>query len=334
MKKKQKIVRAFVTGGAGFIGSHLCESLLQKSFHVTVLDNFSTGSRSNISHLLKEKKFHFCKGSILDQRLMKSLIRDCDIVYHLAAAVGVSYILDHPVGSLLTNVEGSEIVLKWANQYRKKVIIASTSEIYGNHVCLPIREDDVRTLGSTNVSRWSYSDAKAIDEFLALAYAKEKKLPIVIVRFFNTVGPRQVGRYGMVLPRFIKAALCGKPITVYGDGSQIRSFCYVKDAVEAVVSLSLEKKAQGQVFNIGNDEPVTIKQLATLVKQFTQSSSKIQYISYKKAYGKQAANFQDIECRIPDISKIRELVHFKPRYRVEDILKETVGFFLKKKGVH
>jgi UDP-glucose 4-epimerase len=328
MKKHEKKARALVTGGAGFIGSHLCEALLARNFQVVVIDDFSTGSYSNVAHLVKEKKIKVIKGSIMNKKLMERLVEGCDIVFHLAAAVGVRYILENPISSLLTNIDGTEIVLKLVDKHHKKIVLASTSEVYGNHVCLPIKEDDNRVLGSTTVSRWSYSDAKAVDEFLALAYAHERKLPIVIVRFFNTVGPRQVGRYGMVLPRFIKAALLDKSIIVYGDGSHVRSFCYVKDVVDALVALSLNKKAEGEIYNLGNDEPITMKQLALLVKRLTGSDSKVAYISYKKAYGKNAADFEDIECRIPDISKIKKLIKFKPKYDLEDIIKKTAAYYL------
>jgi len=317
-------VRVLVTGGAGFIGTHLCEELLRRNFRITVVDNFSTAPKSHLSFFLKHKSIRLHKRSILDARLMKRLVSQCDIVYHLAAAVGVDFILSHPVDALLTNVEGTANLLKWAAHYHKKVVIASSSEVYGKGTHSSMNERDDRILGPTTVSRWSYSEAKAIDEFLALAYFKETKLPVVIVRLFNTVGPRQVGRYGMVLPRFIQAALDGKPIPVYVDGSQIRSFTYVKDAVRAIVELSLEKKAEGEIFNVGNGEPVTIKDLAFAVKAATHSASRIKYISYKKAYGSKAGDFEDIRCRIPDISKIKKLIGYRPQYDLEKIVHCTV----------
>jgi len=327
---KIKIKRALVTGGAGFIGSHLCEELLSRGFKVYAIDNFATSRKENITHLLKNKYFRFYKGSILDRTLMKRLMNQCDIVYHMAAAVGVKYILDHPITSILTNLNGTEIVLELADQYKKKVIIASTSEVYGKHVCLPFRENDDRILGSTSISRWSYAEGKAIDEFIALAYANEKKLPVVIVRLFNTVGPRQTATYGMVLPRIIQQALDNKPITVYGNGKQTRAFTYVLDVVGAIVDLSLVKKAEGEVYNIGNEQAISIKAFALKIKQKTHSKSLIKFISYKKAYGKRSINFEDMQCRVPDISKIKEMINYQPKYDLDMIIDSTIVYFLKK----
>jgi UDP-glucose 4-epimerase len=322
--------RALVTGGAGFIGSYLCEELLLRGFRVYAVDNFSTSTKANISHLLKNKKFKFYKGSILDRALMRRLIRMSDIVYHMAAAVGVKYILDHPITSMLTNLNGTEIVLELASLYKKKVIIASTSEVYGKHVCSPFAESDDRVLGSTNISRWSYAEGKAIDEFISLAYAKEKKVPVTIVRLFNTVGPRQTARYGMVLPRLIEQASLNKPLTVYGDGEQIRSFSYVLDVVRAIINLSLIKKAEGEIFNIGSDHSISIKDLASKIIKITNSKSKIKYIPYDKAYGKRSIDFEDILCRIPDLSKIREVIGYSPRYGIDDIIKNTLEYYQQK----
>jgi UDP-glucose 4-epimerase len=327
---KKKIARALVTGGAGFIGSHLCEELLKRGFAVTAMDDLSTGSKKNILGLTRDRNFKFYKGSILDYKLMRRLIKECDIVYHLAAAVGVRYILNHALGSLLTNVDGTKIVLELADEHRKKVFLASTSEVYGKHVCSPFSENDDRILGSTSVNRWSYSDAKAIDEVLALAYAKERKLRVVIARFFNTVGPRQTGRYGMVLPRFVREALSNKPITVYGDGSQIRSFAHVKDVVKAAVGLSMLKKAEGEIFNIGNDVPITIKEMAEKIKLFTRSRSKIKFISFEDAFGKKYADFEEIECRIPDISKLKKLLKYSPQSDADSIIRSIVEYFSEK----
>ncbi len=327
-KSSDRKLTALVTGGAGFIGSHLVEELLNRGMRVIIVDDLSTGRKENISHLLKNRSdVEFHKGSILNEKLMRKLIKRSDIIYHFAAAVGVKYILKHPVTSILTNVEGTSFILKIASQYKKKVVLASTSEVYGKHVCSPIKETDDRVLGSTSVSRWSYSDSKAIDEFLALAYAKEKKLPVVIVRLFNIVGPRQVGHYGMVLPRFIEKALLNKPIPVYGDGSQIRTFTYVKDAVRAIVDLSLTKKAEGEAFNIGSDQPISIMELAKKVKEKTNSKSKIKIIPYEKAYGK---DFEDIECRIPDISKIKKIINYQPKYDLDIMIEETVEYIKSK----
>ncbi len=319
--------RALITGGAGFIGSHLAEELLAGGFKVTVIDNLSTGCRENIGHLLKNKNFRFHKNTIMNERLMSRLIRDCDIVYHLAAAVGVKYILDHPLDSILTNVQGTEVVLRLADKFHRKVLLASTSEIYGKDLSSASSEDDDRTLGPTSIGRWSYSDSKAIDEFLALAYAKERKLRVVIVRMFNTVGPRQVGSYGMVLPRFVQSALAGKPITVYSDGLQARSFTYVKDAVWAIVGLSLHKKAEGGVFNVGSDQAVSIKDLAIRIKTRSGSRSKIVFIPYAKAFGKRAADFEDMGCRIPDISRVRKLLNYRPHFDLDMMIDETLDHF-------
>ena len=320
-------VRALVTGGAGFIGTHLCKELLLRGFRVTVVDNFSTAPKSHLSFFAQYKSIRLHKGSILDAKLMKRLICSCDVVYHLAAAVGVDYILSHPIDSLLTNTEGTANILKWADHYRKKVVIASSSEVYGKGTRSRMNEKDNRLLGPTAVSRWSYAEAKAIDEFLALAYFKEKKLPVVICRLFNTVGPGQLGRYGMVLPRFIQAALAGKPIPVYGDGSQIRSFTHVKDAVRAIVDLSLRKKAEGEIFNVGNGQPTSIKALALQVKKATRSVSRIEFIPYKTAFGKKAADFEDIRCRIPDISKIKKFLGYRPRYDLKAIVQDVVCYY-------
>jgi len=320
-------IRALVTGGAGFIGIHLCEELLRRGFQITVIDNFSTAPKSHLSFFKQHKNIRLHQGSILDAKLMGRLIRQCDVVYHLAAAVGVGYVLSHAVDSILTNIEGTGMVLRLANQYRKKVLIASSSEVYGKHGSTPMNEEDDTVLGPTSISRWSYAAAKALDEFLGLAYFKERKLPVVVVRLFNTVGPGQLSRYGMVLPKFIRAAIAGKPLRVHGDGSQRRSFTYVKDAVWAIVELSLERKAAGQVFNIGNDQPVSVKALAQKVKKATGSASKVRYIPYSKAYGRRSADFEDMPCRIPDISKIRKLLGYKPQYRLDDIIRETVDSF-------
>jgi len=332
MAKTNKKIRALVTGGAGFVGSHLCEELLARGFYVDVIDNLSTSRRSNIAFLLKNKNLKLYKSSIFNQKLMERLVKKCDIVYHLAAAVGVQYILDHPVGSIVTNIEGTQVVLKLADKYHKKILLTSTSEVYGKHACSPFSEDEGSILGSTSVGRWSYAAAKALDEWLALAYAKEKKLPVVIVRLFNTVGPRQVARYGMVLPRFIQNALANKPIIVYGDGLQIRSFLYVKDAVRAMADLSLEKKAEGGIYNIGNDQPISIKELAQKVKCAVQSKSKIKHISFKKAFGGNYSDFEEIECRIPDIAKLKKLLAYQPRYNMDSIIEDTIQYFRGKRG--
>jgi len=329
MKSSSKYKKALVTGGAGFIGSHLCEELLSQGYQVTVVDNLSTGRLSNITSLLKDKKhFKFYKGSILDERLMDKLIKKSDIIFHLAAAVGVKLILEKTVESINTNIHGTGIILKLASKYQKKVILASSSEVYGKPpLCVPLKEESDRLVGPTSVSRWSYSVAKACNEFEALAYAREKKLPVVIVRLFNTVGPRQVGHYGMVLPRFIEQALLNKPITVHGNGQQIRSFSYVKDVVKAIIKLSQLKKAENHVFNIGSHEYITIKELAHLVKKKANSKSKIVYIAHKDIYGE---DFEDVYCRIGDISKLKQFIGYKPKHSLNDIIDETIKYFKQK----
>ena len=331
MQKKKK---ALVTGGAGFIGSHLCEELLSRGFEVVVIDDLTTGCKANIAHLLVNKDFKFYKNTIMNERLMARLVKNCDIVYHLAAAVGVKYILDHPIQAIITNVTGTEIMIRLADKYGKKVVLASTSEIYGKTVSSASRENDDRLVGPTSVNRWSYSNNKALDEFLALAYAKERKLRVTIVRLFNAVGPRQLGRYGMVLPRFIQSALDNRPITVYGDGSQSRTFTYVKDVVWAIVTLSLAKKAEGNIFNVGNDHAITINDLARKIKNKIGSRSKIVHISYAKAFGKKAADFEDMGCRIPDISKIKKAIKYRPCYNIDKILDNTIKHFNDQRQAH
>lgn len=326
--------RALVTGGAGFIGSHLCEELLfEHGMSVVVIDDLSTSSRSNLVFVEDQKNFKFYKGSVLDKKLTERLVRDCDIVYHLAAAVGVKRIIEHPLSSMLTNIDGSQNIFYFASKYRKKVVFASTSEVYGKHSCSASDEEDDRILGPTSISRWSYSESKAVDEFLALAYAREKGLSVVIVRFFNTAGPRQSGSYGMVLPRFIQQASLGKPLTVYGDGAQVRSFSHVKDVVRAAADLSLEPKASGKIFNVGNDKPVTIRALAQKVRKKLNSDSEIRYIPLNKAYGNFSAGFEDIGCRIPSLSKVKKFINYKPKYDLDAIIEDAARYYRdKKKG--
>lgn len=322
-------IRNLITGGAGFIGSHLAEELLKRGERVTVIDNLSTGSINNIRHLKTDPGFSMHIDTIMNERMMKKLIKDADIVYHMAAAVGVKFIIDNPLESIQTNVKGTEIVLELANSFgKKKVLVASTSEIYGKD--RPgkkvFKEDDDRVLGPTTISRWSYSCGKAMDEFLSLAYWREKKLPVVIVRFFNTVGPRQSGMYGMVVPRFVKDALLGNPITIYGDGKQTRSFTYVSDAVRAVIGLSRHKAAVGEIFNIGNPNSISIEQLAEKIRKLTGSGSKIIHIPYEKAYER---GFEDMRHRAPDISKIRGAIGFEPRVELDEMLANIIRYFKK-----
>ncbi len=320
-------MRNLITGGAGFIGSHLAEELLRRREEVVVIDNLSTGSMDNIKRIKPNASFSCHIDTIMNEELMSRLIKECDIVYHMAAAVGVKYIIDNPLESIQTNVRGTEIVLDLANTHgKKKVIVASTSEIYGKDRPgkRSFKEDDDRVLGSTTITRWSYSTTKALDEFLALAYWREKKLPVVIVRFFNTCGPRQTGRYGMVMPRFVKQALLGKPITVYGDGKQTRSFTYISDVVGAVIELAGNPKAVGEIFNIGNPKAITVQELAEKVKALTKSKSSIVHVPYERAYEK---GFEDMRHREPDIAKIRGLIGFRPKVDLDEMLEKIIEYF-------
>jgi len=322
-------MKILVTGGAGFVGSHLVEEILHRGNEVLVIDNFSTGGRENIEHLLQDPHFHLTVDSILNEETVEKLMKECNEVYHLAAAVGVKLVMEKPVETLETNVRGTEIILKYANKYQRKVFIASTSEIYGKHKDHSLNEDDNRVMGSIRKRRWAYACSKSLDEFLSLAYYDEYKLPVVIGRYFNTVGPRQTGAYGMVVPRFIQSALKGEPITVHGNGSQSRCFTFVGDVVKATLALMDHPRAIGDVFNIGSEEEITIKELAKKVKKMTKSSSPIVYIPYEKVYGKR---FEDMERRKPDISKIRRLIRFSPSYNLDQILELIIEHYRKKLG--
>ncbi|HCX73748.1 MAG TPA: nucleoside-diphosphate sugar epimerase [Candidatus Cloacimonas sp.] len=317
-------MKSLITGGAGFIGSHLAEKLLNEGHQVSIIDNLSTGKFSNIVHLTYNDKFSYKIDSILNYEILENMIKNSDHIYHLAAAVGVKYIIDNPLLSLKTNIYGTEHVLDLANKYKKKVLVASTSEIYGKSDKIPFKETYDRLLGSTYISRWSYSSAKAIDEFLALAYHREKKLPVVIVRCFNTVGPRQTGQYGMVIPKFVKAAMLNHPITIYGDGKQSRCFGYVEDVVNGMIKLMNTKKAEGEIFNIGNDKPITIEALAKKIKAMTKSKSKIEYVKYEDAYEE---GFEDMRQRQPDLSKIKSYIGYKPAYDLDKTLKIIINYF-------
>jgi UDP-glucose 4-epimerase len=310
-------MRVLITGGAGFIGSHLSDRLVEAGHRVTVVDDLSTGSMANIAHLEGAPGFQFVHETIMHEAVMDRLISDCDAIFHLASAVGVELIVSRPVEVIERCVMGTEIVLRTAHRYKRKVLITSTSEIYGKNGRVPFAEDDDRLLGPTTKSRWSYSCAKAVDEFLALAYHKEKQLPIVIVRLFNTVGPRQSGQYGMVVPRFVQQALCGKPLTVYGDGSQQRCFGYVGDIVGALVALMDHPRAAGQIFNVGNTEEISILELAKRVVQLTNSTSTIQMIPYDVAY---EAGFEDMARRIPDLTRVHSLIGYTPTARLDEII--------------
>ena len=317
-------MKALITGGAGFIGSHLAERLLDLGHEVAVLDNLSTGSIDNIEHLKGGRHFSYVVDSVTSESLLAEMIDRSDVVFHLAAAVGVKLIVEQPVHTIETNVHGTEVVLKHANKKKKLVLIASTSEVYGKSTDVPFREEADLVLGPSAKHRWAYACSKLIDEFLALAYWKEKKLPVVIVRLFNTVGPRQTGQYGMVLPTFVRQALAGDPITVFGDGRQSRSFTYVGDVVDALVALASEPRAIGEVFNIGNRGEISIRDLAERVKTLAGSDSPIQLVPYDEAY---EAGFEDMPRRVPDISKIRSLIGYEPKVGLDDIIRRVIEHF-------
>lgn len=312
-----------ITGGAGFIGSHLAEALLESGEEVWVLDNLSTGSLRNIWHLIDNPRFHFVEGSILDESKLEEAMRSCRKVYHLAAAVGVKLVVQDPLGTLETNVRGTENVLRIALRFGCKVLISSTSEVYGKDANngKKFRETDNITLGTA--MRWGYACSKAIDEYLSRAYWKQKGLPIVIARIFNTVGPRQSPAYGMVIPNFVRQALANEPITVYGDGKQVRSFCWVGDTVNALIKLMETPGLEGEIFNVGNDEPITIEELALKIKAMTNSSSKIVYIPYEQAYGPE---FEDIRYRVPDITKLRQAIGYQPTLNIDEILQRVIEY--------
>ncbi len=314
-------MRAFITGGAGFIGSHLAEALLASGHEVSILDDLSTGSIQNIEHLKGRAGFRYTIDSVTNEPLLAELIDGCDVVFHLAAAVGVKLIVEAPVHTIETNVHGTEVVLRHANKKKKLVVIASTSEVYGKSTSVPFKEDDDLVMGPTAKHRWAYACSKAIDEFLALAYWKEKKLPVIIVRFFNTVGPRQTGRYGMVIPNFVRQGLSGQTITVYGDGTQTRSFCHVSDVVGALMRLVQEEKAIGEVFNIGNDQEITIMALAEKVRALTGTRSTIVTVPYEQAY---EAGFEDMPRRVPDLRKVHALVGYAPKFDLDNILNGVI----------
>jgi len=317
-------MRVLITGGAGFVGSHLSEALLERGDDVFILDNLSTGSIENVVHLKGNPRFHYTIDTVSNEPVLAELIDRCDIVVHLAAAVGVKLIVEQPVHTIETNVHGTEVVLKHANKKKKLVLIASTSEVYGKSVEVPFREDADLVLGPTAKHRWAYACSKMIDEFLALAYWKERKLPVIVVRLFNTVGPRQTGQYGMVIPNFVRQALAGQPITVFGDGTQSRSFTYVGDVVKAMVALIDEPRAIGQVFNIGNGKEISIRQLAEKVKQLTGSQSEIVLVPYEKAY---EAGFEDMPRRVPDIGRIQSLVGYAPTVELDETLTRVIEHF-------
>ncbi len=316
-------MRVLITGGAGFIGSHLADAYLQRGDEVYAIDDLSTGSIENIQHLKVHERFHYTIDSVHNQPVVAELVDQCDVIFHLAAAVGVKLIVESPVRTIETNVRGTEVVLSLANKKKKKVLVASTSEVYGLSNQVPFREDGNLVMGATTKGRWSYACSKAIDEFLALAYWREKKLPTIVVRLFNTVGPRQTGQYGMVIPTFVKQALAGRPITVYGDGQQTRCFGFVGDVVGALVKLMDNPQAVGQVFNIGSSEEVTILELAERVKGLTGSESEIVFVPYDEAYEE---GFEDMPRRVPDITKVNALVGFRPEMTLDGILQSVINF--------
>ncbi len=315
--------RALVTGGAGFIGSHLVEKLLAGGHRVHVIDDLSTGSRENISHLEGESRFRCTIDTILNQPLMAELVAESDIVFHAAAAVGVEYVIQNQLKSLQINVRGTEIVLEEAGKAGKKVVLFSTSEIYGKGEDVPFSEGADTILGPTTLKRWSYAVTKALDEILALAYHKERGVPVVIVRVFNTCGPRQTGRYGMVLPRFVSQALKGEPITVFGDGEQRRCFASVFDVVDGILKLADSERAVGEIFNIGNDKETSIRELAGRVKELTRSASPIEFVEYDKAYGE---GFEDMRRRVPCLEKIGEFIGYKPQTDLDGIINSVIDF--------
>jgi len=316
-------MKALITGGAGFIGSHLAESLLKKGYKVQIIDDLSTGSIENIDHLKENPNFSYFLDTILNKSLMIELVDRADIVFHLAAAVGVRLIVERPVHTIETNIKTTEIVLELCNKKKKPVLIASTSEVYGKLDCNRFAEEDDLVLGATSRFRWCYAASKIIDEFLAKAYFKEQGLPTVIVRLFNTIGPRQTGQYGMVVPRFIRQALMNKPITVYGDGTQRRSFTWVGDVVEALIKLVHEPRAYGEVFNIGHTKDISIYELAVLIKKMTNSDSEILFIPYDQAY---ESGFEDMKRRLPDISKVQKLIGYKPSLDLPEMLEKIIEF--------
>jgi UDP-glucose 4-epimerase len=315
-------MRVLITGGAGFIASHLADYLLEQGHSVVALDDLSTGRHTNIEHLLGKPNFEFVLGSILNPDVVDDVVGRCEAVFHLAAAVGVHLIVNYPLRSLATNIRGSEIVFEKANKYGTRVLVTSSSEIYGKNRSDRLHEDDDRILGSPLKSRWAYSEAKAIDEILAYTYWKEKGLPTVIVRLFNTVGPRQTGAYGMVLPRFVAQALRNEPISVYGDGSQTRCFCYVGDIVQALAALLEHPDAYGRVFNLGSDDEVSVRELAEIVREETGSQSKIENVPYEDAYEE---GFEDMARRVPDTSRARELVGFRPTVGLREIIRLVIA---------
>ena len=322
-------MRYLITGGAGFIGSHLAERLLERGDRVVLLDNLSTGSMDNIRHLKGSEKLEYHLDGIENRHLLAELVDDADVIIHLAAAVGVKLIVESPVRTIETNVNGTQFILEAASKKKKLVLLASTSEVYGKNAQVPFREDADLVLGPTTKGRWSYAASKALDEFLALSYWKEKRQPVIVVRFFNTVGPRQTGRYGMVLPNFVRRALANEPIEVYGDGKQSRCFCDMRDTVEALLRLIPLEQAIGEVINIGNTDEITIEDLARTVKNRTASTSSIQFVPYEKAY---EPGFEDMMRRVPSIDKLQALTGFRPHTNLNEIIDRVALYFRQKEA--
>jgi UDP-glucose 4-epimerase len=317
-------MKGLITGGAGFIGSHIAERLLRDGHKAEVIDNLSTGSLKNIEGFRKHPDFSFTEGDIRDAKLMESLTKRCDAVFHLAAAVGVNLIAEDPVHTIETNIGGTEVVLEAANKFGKKTLIASSSEVYGKNEIVPFREDDDIVLGSTRMSRWSYACSKAVDEFLGLAFHQQYKLDVVIGRFFNTIGPRQTGQYGMVVPRFVQRALRNEPVLIYGTGQQRRCFCYVEDLIDAVTGLMNCEEAAGKVYNIGSIEEITIESLADKIIEMTNSKSKKEFMSYEKAYGRP---IEDMMRRVPNLERIKKMTGWRPKTSLDEALRAIIENF-------
>jgi len=323
-------LRVLITGGSGFIGSHLADAYLARGEHVHVIDDLSTRSIENIQHLKHHKRFGYTIDTVRNHPVLAELIDRCDVVVHLAAAVGVKLIVESPVRTIETNIHCTEAVLATANKKKRKVLVASTSEVYGLGGDVPFKEDGNLVMGATTKGRWSYACSKALDEFLALAYWQEKRLPTVIIRMFNTVGPRQTGQYGMVIPSFVKQALSGRPITAYGDGKQTRCFAYVEDVVGAIMKLVEHPDAVGEVFNVGSTEEISILKLAERVKKLAESDSEIVLVPYDEAY---ASGFEDMPRRIPDITKVQKLIGYKPTRDLDGILNEVIAYYSEEQHV-
>src|SRR4030067_1217683 len=319
-------MRVLITGGAGFIGSHLCEKLLRNGCQVDVIDDLSTGNINNLKNCIGNRDFNFINDSVLNEKIMYTLIDRCEIIYHLAAAVGVKLIVEQPVRTIETNIRGTEVVLDIARKYGRRVLLASTSEVYGKNAKVPFKEDDDCLLGPTTFSRWSYACSKAIDEFLGLAYYRQFGLPVIIVRLFNTVGERQTGQYGMVIPRFVKAALLGEPLMVYGDGKQSRCFTYVQDVINGLIALVNDPRSYGNVYNIGSMEEISVETLAIKIKEMTGSSSEIKYIPYEEAYGQA---LDDMMRRVPSIEKIQRQGGYKKQHSLDETLGVIIDYFRK-----